>query len=64
MTSSASEKEEAEPLTDAHETLKYPVASVTELIVKSLKSLASKRLLILKCPLIVEVESSIVLKNG
>ena len=63
MTSSLLLNEVAEPLTYDALTLKYPVSSETLEIVKSAKSDASKRFEILKWPFIVEVESSIVLKN-
>ena len=52
------------PETYEQETSKYPACSVIDEIVNNAKSDASKRLEILKCPLIVEVLSSIVLKNG
>ena len=45
-------------------TLKYPLASVIDDILNKAKSSASSLFDILKCPLIVESESSIVLKNG
>ena len=56
-------KEFAEPETYEEITSKYPDCSVIEEIVKRAKSFEFKRFEILKCPLIVEVESSIVRKK-
>jgi hypothetical protein len=54
---------EAEPETYEQETLKKPVSSVIPEIVKIAKSDESLLLEILKCPFMVLVESSMVLKN-
>jgi len=63
ITSSALENEEAEPETYAQSTAKYPVSSVMEEIVNNAKSAESALLEILKWPLMVLVESSMVRKN-
>jgi hypothetical protein len=62
--SSALSNAEAEPDTYEELTTKYPVSSLIEDIVNIAKSLGSNLFDILKWPLIVEVESSMVLKNG
>jgi hypothetical protein len=63
ITSSLLENEEAEPETYEQETVKYPVSSVTPEIVKRAKSVESALFEILKWPLMVLVESSIVRRN-
>jgi hypothetical protein len=64
ITSSLLVNEDAEPDTYEHATEKKPVCSVTDEIVKIAKSLASSLFEILKWPLMVLVESSMVLRNG
>jgi hypothetical protein len=56
-------KESDGPETNEQLTSKYPVCSTMDEIVKSAKSFGSISLEILKCPLTVDVLSSIVLKK-
>jgi len=64
MTSSLLLNAVADPDTYAHATRKNPVSSAIDEIVKRAKSVESALLEILKWPLIVEVESSIVRRNA
>ena len=54
---------ETDPLTYEQLTVNHPVLLVRLVIVNNANREASNRVLTLKCPLIVDVESSIVFKN-
>ena len=61
--SSSLTKELTDPLTSELETVNHPVLFVNPEIINKAYALESNFLLILKCPLIVDDESSIVFKN-